>query len=551
MGPEEADGHQKMLRSTSSMSTSDGSLPRQAPISPVVSEASHPMHALTPNTTRLVSVPPRPGEAQRSADFAVKFGVDGSAYAGGVNFDGLRYGFGVLFEDACIFEGEFEGGKKHGLGVELTSEEVFAGRFMRGRRVAGKAFQRACPVAVDGHSDSTYATTSDGFACGDPCSMTASETLTFAKEILMPDRFLAELKKSGATGAQLPLYACGTEVWQRVLARTLRALHSKRMPLEKCEPDVNLREIRCEETGAEGGNGIIHHAEYRGMQVVTKVSRGGCGNDILKEARILRGLEKHDNIVEYVGLCEDREAGPVLLLLREPWTLYEVIHVRGSRLDAGFASAIGAGIAAGVEHLHAAGIAHLDLKSSNVLLSCDLVPRLCDFGHAANRKEGEVRPHIAIGTPVTAAPEVLLEVGVGLSADVWSIGVILAEMLMQQMPFQDFSYAQVVIAVIYCVEPVSADVDAPTAYRELVKNCLRRSPAERPSARDIKNALQKLCPQEPLTPDKLSRCLPSSTTAAFAAMSQIPRPSVGDIGPCCFSWLPSELRCWMPRWLFA
>ena len=83
----------------------------------------------------------------------------------------------------------------------------------------------------------------------------------------------------------------------------------------------------------------------------------------------------------------------------------------------------GVGIAAGVEHIHKAGIAHLDLKSNNVLLSKDGVPRICDFGHAATRQEGEARPHHLLGTPITAAPEVLLELNVGLPADIWSIGV--------------------------------------------------------------------------------------------------------------------------------
>jgi serine/threonine protein kinase len=373
--------------------------------------------------------------------------------------------------------------------------------------------------------------------------MDSLETIAFARDILLPDRFVAELRKSGATGAELPVYASGPEVWQRVLARTLVALHSKRMPLEKCDPDASLHEVKCGNTGAEGGNGIIHHADFKGMEVVTKVSRGGCGIDIFKEARILRGLEKHENIVEYVGLCEDPEAGPCLLLLREPWTLYELVHTRGARFDASSASTIGVGIVAGVEHLHSAGIAHLDLKSSNVLLSRDLIPKICDFGHAASRKQGEVRPHNAIGTPITASPEVLLEIGVGLSADVWSIGVMLAEMLMPEMPFSGLSYAQVVISVIHCAEPLSPDFDAPAPYRELVKACLRRDPADRPSARDIKDALEKLCPQEPLSSEELLRALQSS--AVFAGVS------VHDIGPCCFSWLPSQLRGWLPSWLSA
>jgi serine/threonine protein kinase len=286
------------------------------------------------------------------------------------------------------------------------------------------------------------------------------------------------------------------------------------------------------------------------MQVVTKVSRHGCGNVILKEARILRDLAKHKNIVEYVGLCEDPEAGPVLLLAREPWTLCEVLHSYKARLDAGVASTIGAGIAAGVEYLHAEGIAHLDLKSSNILLSRDLVPRICDFGHAANRNDGEARPHNAIGTPITASPEVLMEISVGLPADVWSMGVILAEMLMQKMPFYGLSFAQVVVSVVHCDEPFSLDFEAPAAYRELVLKCLCRNPADRPSAKEIKDALQSISPQEHLSVDEVFPFLLSPTDAACAAISRLSRP-VRDIAPSCFGWLPTGLRKWMPSWLFV
>ena len=69
------------------------------------------MNMLTPCPACLVSVPPSPGETKRSTNFAVVFGVDGEAYAGGVNEDGLRFGFGSLFDEQCIFEGEFMDGK--------------------------------------------------------------------------------------------------------------------------------------------------------------------------------------------------------------------------------------------------------------------------------------------------------------------------------------------------------------------------------------------------------------------------------------------------------
>jgi serine/threonine-protein kinase len=83
-----------------------------------------------------------------------------------------------------------------------------------------------------------------------------------------------------------------------------------------------------------------------------------------------------------------------------------------------------------VGHLHAHGIVHRDLKPSNVLLSGEEGPEplVCDFGLAARLGAGPGGLGV-VGTPPYAAPEQLEGRGPAPSADIWSLGVVLHELL--------------------------------------------------------------------------------------------------------------------------
>lgn len=92
----------------------------------------------------------------------------------------------------------------------------------------------------------------------------------------------------------------------------------------------------------------------------------------------------------------------------------------------------------GVEQLHSMNIIYRDLKPENILIDSEGHIKLIDFGFAKqliNAKDG--RAYTNCGTPGYCAPEVMLDAGHTYKADIWSIGILICEMLGGFTPFQN------------------------------------------------------------------------------------------------------------------
>jgi len=89
-----------------------------------------------------------------------------------------------------------------------------------------------------------------------------------------------------------------------------------------------------------------------------------------------------------------------------------------------------------VEQLHQMGIIYRDLKPENVLLDKDGHIKLTDFGFAKQMKNiSQDRAYTNCGTPGYCAPEVMLDAGHTYKADIWSIGILICELIGGFTPF--------------------------------------------------------------------------------------------------------------------
>ncbi|KEG08980.1 putative serine/threonine protein kinase [Trypanosoma grayi] len=157
-------------------------------------------------------------------------------------------------------------------------------------------------------------------------------------------------------------------------------------------------------------------------------------DQILREVAIMRSL-RHNNIIELHDVLESSNHYYLVLELVAGGELFDKI-VAAKRFDEPTARGYFHQMIAGMHYCHSKGFAHRDLKPENLLLDINGTLKVSDFG-LSNLQQDYLLQTVC-GTPNYAAPEVLMERGYnGLSADIWSCGVVLYVMLAGRLPFED------------------------------------------------------------------------------------------------------------------
>ncbi|WP_010474245.1 protein kinase domain-containing protein [Streptomyces somaliensis] len=161
---------------------------------------------------------------------------------------------------------------------------------------------------------------------------------------------------------------------------------------------------------------------------------------------------------------------------------------RNGPLDAAELRRLGAGLAEALRDIHRAGVVHRDLKPSNVLLAAD-GPKVIDFG-ISRPSDSDMRTETGklIGTPPFMAPEQFQRPrDVGPAADVFAMGAVLVHAATGRGPFDSPSPYVVAYQVVHN-EPDLTGV--PEEIAPLLRRCLAKDPAERPTPEQVMVALR-------------------------------------------------------------
>jgi serine/threonine protein kinase/Tol biopolymer transport system component len=251
-------------------------------------------------------------------------------------------------------------------------------------------------------------------------------------------------------------------------------------------PEVGPYRLR-EQLGG-GGMGIIYKAEdvRLGRTVALKFLPPELTRDPVakarfsQEARAASALD-HPNICTIYDVGETPDAA---LFLSMP--CYEGETLR-DRLEQGTlpleqAADVARQVAQGLAKAHRQGIVHRDIKPANLMLTSDGVVKILDFGIAKLAGGvGITRTGVAVGTPAYMAPEQIKGEEVDLRADLWSLGVVLYEMLAGRRPFPDENDVLAFHAVL-TQDPAplrSHRPDVPPELEQVVAGLLQKDPAER------------------------------------------------------------------------
>ena len=144
--------------------------------------------------------------------------------------------------------------------------------------------------------------------------------------------------------------------------------------------------------------------------------------------------------------------------------------------------------------LHGTGVIHRDIKGDNILLTGDGIVKLADFGCSKELMSLQAKTHgvsarTMVGTPHWMAPEVIKnqEQGYGFTADIWSIGCTVVEMLTGKPPWPEFStmWGAVFHIANSTGPPDNVPKDIPSDTNEFLNHCFERDTELRYTAQQL------------------------------------------------------------------
>ncbi len=146
------------------------------------------------------------------------------------------------------------------------------------------------------------------------------------------------------------------------------------------------------------------------------------------------------------------------------------------------AALIALGIARGLEYTHSKGTIHRDVKPSNVLVSHDGEVKIIDFGIAKDDVSTKLTmTGMIVGTPAYMAPEQANGDPLSAQSDVFSLGILLYEMLTGMKPFLGENNTEILARIVRnkYVAPERLNPAIPVALRKIIKKTLRKDPVRR------------------------------------------------------------------------
>ena len=254
-----------------------------------------------------------------------------------------------------------------------------------------------------------------------------------------------------------------------------------------------------------GGMGTVYIAERvaLGDTVAIKIILSGQNTPIAR-ARFLREAKaaariRHPNVVQIFDFGEISADTPYFVMehLDGP-TLDEELGACGP-LEAARALELFLPICAAIEAGHRRGVLHRDLKPGNVMLprmdDGRQAVKVLDFGLARFTNDSETNqltsPGALVGTYAYMAPEQVLGEAVTTACDVYSLGVLLYEMVTGKLPFaaaSSFALMDKIVAGRY-TPPEQIAEDLPLAIAEAIRSALVHDPERRPASAEALAAL--------------------------------------------------------------
>jgi eukaryotic-like serine/threonine-protein kinase len=214
--------------------------------------------------------------------------------------------------------------------------------------------------------------------------------------------------------------------------------------------------------------------EFEGEALVEARAR------LVREADAARRL-RHPDIAAVVDSGEEQGLAYIAMELVAGHDL-QAYTLPGRLLPPVRVAAIGARVADALDHAHRHGVVHRDVKPANVLIDPDNdLVKVVDFGVARIADSTRTRTGMLLGTPYYMSPEQLAGLTIDGRSDLYSLGVMLFQLLTGRLPFESTAMARLMHAIANepAPDPRSLRPELPETLARAVLRALQKLPAQR------------------------------------------------------------------------
>jgi eukaryotic-like serine/threonine-protein kinase len=198
------------------------------------------------------------------------------------------------------------------------------------------------------------------------------------------------------------------------------------------------------------------------------------------KARFFREAEStgrlsHPNIVTIYDAGEEHDLGYIAMELIEGTPLKQWAR-KPNLMPIDEVLLTMATVADALDYAHQQGVVHRDIKPANIMLTKDRVVKVMDFGIAKMASSSKTQTNIVLGTPTYMSPEQIAGKKVDGRSDIFSLGIVLFELLTGQLPFTADNLSAVLFSIAHHPHPAIQTLrpDLPLMVQEIVDRALQK-----------------------------------------------------------------------------
>ncbi|KAF7792280.1 hypothetical protein EIP86_003316 [Pleurotus ostreatoroseus] len=247
------------------------------------------------------------------------------------------------------------------------------------------------------------------------------------------------------------------------------------------------------ETIGKGAYGSVHKGleiatgNVVALKIINLDTEDDDVGDIQREVALLTQLRDAPNVTQYYGCFLDGPRVWIVMEYAQGGSVRTLMKAsKDGTIEEKYVVIIIREVLLALNYLHKSSIIHRDLKAANILITAAGKVMICDFGVSALLVTASSKRNTLVGTPHWMAPEVAHGNPYDTKADIWSLGIMIYEMIKGSVPHAHIMDQAKLIQMLPRLKPPRLiEGEGSKELRDFIAMCLKEMPSERATADDL------------------------------------------------------------------